>query len=118
MKTTPEQFAEFKQYHAEYLTRYGLRQWGIDYHHGPLAHSYAETEMQFKTKVAHVTLGVNWGNDAPLDSAQLRKTAKHEVNHLLLHALYWHAINRFISEDTLDEAEEAVVRTLDQLIPD
>jgi hypothetical protein len=118
VKTTTKHFAEFKRYHAEYLTKYGLLQWCIQYEHRAGETTWhAETEPHFAGKVATVRLAVEWGELRPLNTEQLRKTAKHEVNHLLLYSLYWHATARYISPDTLQEAEEAIVRTLDRLIP-
>ncbi|HYG12171.1 MAG TPA: hypothetical protein VD835_19650 [Pyrinomonadaceae bacterium] len=118
MKTTAKHFEEFKRYHAEYLSRYGLYQWRCEYRHGELENCYAETEMAFAGKCATVTFATRWTKTRPLNSAELKKLAKHEVNHTLLYSLYWHATARYIQPDTLNEAEEAIVRTLDQLIPD
>lgn len=118
MKTTAKHFKEFKRYHAEYLTRYGLLQWAVQYRHAPDDEGYACTEPKFKGKVATVTLATDWGSVRPVNSKELRRVAKHEVNHLLVFSLYWHATARYISPDTLEEAEHAIVRTLDQLIPD
>ena len=118
MKTTKTHFAEFKKYHAEYLERFGLLQWRCEYSHQHLQDSYAETAMKFIGKVAMVALATNWRDTRPLNSESLRRLAKHEANHMLVHSLYWHATARYISRDTLCEAEESLVRTLDQLIPD
>lgn len=118
MKVTAKHFAEFKKYHEEYLIRYGLLQWRVQYKHADSDDYHAATEPVFSGKVVTVTLATDWGDARPLNSAELRKTAKHEANHPLLHSLYWHATARYISRDTLVEAEEAIVRTLDRLIPD
>lgn len=118
LKTTSKHFEEFKRYHTEYLTRYGLLQWRVEYRHAALDESYAETETKYMGKCATITLATEWTKSRPPTSAELRRVAKHEVNHLLLNALYWHAKSRYIQPDTLNEAEEAIVRTLDQLIPD
>ena len=118
MKTTVKHFEEFKKYHAEYLMRYGLLQWSVEYKHGALDDAYAESEMGFRGKCLTVTFSADWTKTRPLNSDELRKLAKHEVNHTLLYSLYWHATARYIQPDTLQEAEEAIVRTLDRLIPD
>lgn len=119
MKTTAKHFEEFKKYHQEYITRYGLLQWRIQYEHKPgLTTYHAETNPDFMGKVVTVALAVEWGKKRPFNSYELKRVAKHEANHLLLYSLYWHATARFIHPDTLMEAEEAIVRTLDQLIPD
>lgn len=118
MKTSAKHFEEFKHYHAEYLKRYGLLQWSVEYKHAPLEDCYGETEMAFRGKCATVTLSTLWTKTRPLNSEELRKLAKHETNHILLYSLYWHATARYVQPDTLQEAEEAIVRTLDKLIPD
>lgn len=117
MKTTARHFEEFKRYHADYLKRFGLLQWRVEYEHKPLESSYAVSDFNFTGKCMCVTLATHWVDERPLNSRELRRLAKHEANHALLHGLYWHARARFIHPDTLDEAEEAIVRVLDQLIP-
>lgn len=118
LKTTKKHFEEFKKYHREYLERYGLFQWRFEYKHERLEDCYAESELNFTGKTASVTLATAWTKTRPLNSEELRRLAKHEVNHALLHSLYWHAKVRFIQPDALEEAEEAIVRRLDRLIPD
>lgn len=119
MRTTARHFEEFKRYHEGYVRRYGLIKWRVYYEHDNGDEEYyADTSANYTGKIVLVRLSVKWGEGRPLNSSELRKLAKHEANHLLLSDLYWHAKARFISTDTLIEAEEAVVRTLDQLIPD
>lgn len=118
MKTTAKHFADFKRYHAEYMRRYGLLQWRVEYEHKHLESSYATSDFNFTGKCMCVALATKWVMERPLNSRELRRLAKHEVNHALLHGLYWHARARFIQVDTLDEAEEGIVRVLDTLIPD
>jgi len=118
MKTTAKHFEEFKRYHAEYLTRFGLLQWRVEYKHEALEDSYAVSDMSFTGKCMEVTLATHWTKSRPPDSTELRRLAKHEAVHALLHGLYWHAKARFIQPDTLNEVEESIVRTLDRLIPD
>lgn len=118
MKTTKAHYDEFKRHHAEYVRRFGLLEWAVQYRHALEDEGYACTEPKFKGKVATVTLATDWGEVRPVNSRELRKVAKHEAIHLLTYSLYWHAAARYISPDTLEEAEHALVRTLDQLIPD
>ncbi len=113
MKTNKKHFELFKTECEEWIEKLGLFDWDLLIKHdkkknGALANLWTD----YAKKVATITLYEDWGdNDKPTDE-NIKKSARHEVLHLLLSRSRGLAQSRFITNDEIVEADEEIINRL------
>ena len=115
MKTTPKHFEAFKKYVWEWLGKMKVSGWDIYFDHLDLNNAYARTYYDHIGRVAIFKFCKEW-DDRPLNMKEISETAKHEVVELLIADYHSLALSRFVSEDALQIAREALVVTLTELL--
>lgn len=118
--TTPEHFALFKHEAQWFIDLFGLWDWRVEFRHelqeGDLAACEHNTGCG---KVATLTLSTDWGDHNPTPE-QMRKTAFHEVCHLLLADALGAACFMDLSPQQrfmhLDRAHHAIIRRLENVV--
>lgn len=108
-------FAQFKRYFEEYQQKFGLIGYKCYFKYKPLEDSFAEISINQIDMVATVILNSKLPEkDNPFKDT--KRSAKHEVIHLLLARLEDRAKSRYITENEIYEAVEEVVFKLERLI--
>ena len=116
MKTTKAHFKLFADEAKRCVSRWGLNDWDVSCYHMPLQDGrLAETRTQGRPAIAMVVLNTEW-ND-PISAEELRKTARHEVTHILLGRLTGMAHERFVQEEEVIACSEQTVNRLERLLP-
>lgn len=117
MKTTKKHFLIFKKEVLKFIDRFELNNWEICFGLTTKTDILSSLAIRLSGYIATFFLCENWDNRVmPLTEENVRKTAKHEVIHLLLARLAVNGAERFITPDQLTEAEEEVVRKLESII--
>lgn len=115
MKTTAKDFAVFKSACEEWVTQIGLHDWTLFYEHQTCDGGFAWCDASFEGRTATVGLSVEWKDTKPTPE-RLRRSALHEMLHLLLWELR-HLINsRVCTEHMIEAAEHAAIRRLERLL--
>lgn len=117
MKPTKKHFEIFKKECLKWIDRLELNGWEIQF-------GWTEKEGVFSSlggkligRTVTFFLCKDWSNTiTPLTESNIRKTAKHEVIHLLLLRFTINAVSRYVTSDELEEAEEEIVRKLEKII--
>jgi len=118
MKTTNKDFQLFKSECEKWLKRFELGGWKVYFTH------QAHSQDTFATCYSN-TLGRNatiyftdeWDDEIrKLTPEAVKETAKHEMIHLLLARLSDNGRARYVVIDEIDEAEEELVRKLENII--
>jgi hypothetical protein len=116
---TKKQFALFKKEHQKWCDAFGLFPWKMSYHIGTSSKFRGAWNMiEFENQLCHVYLDRNFekeDHEKNINEA-LKIAAKHEAIHILLAPLYIPCMERFIDEDTVNRANEDLVRRLETLI--
>lgn len=118
--TTPEHFALFKSEAQRFIDLFGLWDWRVDFRHELQEGRLAVCEHNTGDgKVATLVLSTDWAEHEPI-SEQIRKTAFHEVCHVLLaDALDAACYMDFSTQQRylhLDRAHHAVIRRLENVV--
>ncbi len=119
MKVTEKHFKIFKDECLRLQKEWGLTGWRIYFkHHKPeIRDAFATIRCNLENKVASIFLTKEWATEhRPLNEDELKKTAKHEMIHLVLDRLYILGINRFSREIEMKEANEEIVNILMKVI--
>jgi len=118
MKTTKIHYNLFKKECKYWIDRLKLDDWEVYFEHGGASdNAFATTRLRSVGGVATIQLTKDWdmtGCDDIEDG--IKKTAKHEVIHILLGRFSSNANTRCVTTDDLDESEEALVRKLEKII--
>lgn len=112
--TTKAGFLVFCEYFETYQKAFGLTSWSVAFRLKSLKFKRGQTSYNATSRVAVVTLATHW--DIPATADNLQRTALHECLHLLLAEFNTAAGDRFVSRESLDSLEEAVVVTLQNFI--
>ena len=111
--TSRQKLAIFKKEAERLRSALGLTEWSVDYTLGCSEEDNgAELNYNYYGRKACIALNPKFGSTA----SDVRRFAKHEVAHLLLAPLAHKAQQRFVQEQELDEAEEAIVRKLEEVL--
>ena len=112
MKTTPEQFEEFKTEFMRYVELLGLKAWDIDFELKPNKKLDAWLKISdLEERQLTVYISATSINKSP---AYL---AKHEALHLLLYKLTAIAHERYLAKESIiDEEAHAIIGTLEAII--
>ncbi len=109
-------FKEFVRWFTLYQKYLGLNGYKAYLKTEPLADSFADITVDQDGMVATVRLN-NSLSDKEKPYQDIHGSAKHEALHLLVGRLVDYARSRYISSIDIQEAEEELVRRLEQLIP-
>ena len=113
--TTATDFIRFKEETLKWIEKYNLGSWEVYFRHrdipdGTLA--LVDYDMEARFAVFH--FGKDWDTHAGGKSvAEIRKTAREEVRHLLLARFHLMALDRTLTEDALMEEEHAIINALE-----
>jgi len=115
-KTTVKEFKFFQQCCHNIITKLGLTEWSIYYDMITLKDCYASCDIDADN--LNVTINLSKYHHGEEDDSKifLKKTAIHEVIHILLAKLTKLAGNRYITEKELLSEEESIVNILEKII--
>jgi len=82
--------------------------WQVYFDHDDIGTTFANVAINYQGRVVTFTLCDDWKptDIRPLNKTELRKTALHEVVHLLIAPVRCIGVERFITEDEFDTAVE------------
>ena len=114
--TANRDFEIFKREFLKYQKLFGLTGWKVYFKYEESDVSFASIQMDFDNSVATVRLNSHLPDkDHPFKD--VRRSAKHEVIHLLLGRIEGEARARYTTQGTLGEALEEAIHRLESLIP-
>ena len=111
METTDNDYEIFQSEVRRLMVEYGLNEWGVFFQRQDLDGSYAEISADDEHKCATFIFAKTIEDEA-VEYLDVKRTARHEVFHLLLAPLSDVASRRFINQLQLYSAEEAIVNKL------
>lgn len=112
MKVNNEQFEDYKLYVEKFTRLLGLTEWKIYFkHHCEANEVFAEVATDILGMVASFRLANKLPNHCSQD-LDIKRSALHESLHLLLTPLRDLATKRFVTEDQIIQADEAIVNRL------
>jgi len=118
-QVTQKQFEFFKRECKRWLDVLGLYNWEVRYFLKPMDDGYAEVSFNHDGRMADVFLCEDWGSfrvSVPT-TAELRKTALHEVLEILLYPLRYIAECRYVlGVEEIDCACHNVIRVLEHVL--
>lgn len=109
---TEKDFSVFKAECQKWIRRFGLTDWKIHYHFEEVDDGLAGINRDFEGKIARISLNPFQENCTKQD-VNVKRSARHEVLHLLLGELDYLNGRRLISSNTWDAAEHTVIRRLE-----
>ena len=110
MKTTPEQFEQFKAEFGKYQCLFGLTDFRIVFIHEPVKDSYADINIGDHIATVRFTSEFDDGAKEGFDAAA---HGRHEAIHLLLWRLYSMAGQRHIMVHEIEDEWESLVRRIE-----
>lgn len=120
MKLTKKHFDLFKSECLKWIDGFELNNWEIYFSWQEKEEFRATTKSKLSGYVATIFLSRDWEFQEALEGTNLeneiKKSAKHEIIHLLLARLSTNGAVRFISLDDCQESEEELVRKLEKII--
>lgn len=118
MKTTKKHFKLFKRESKKWIKILGLQGWEVRFKHTPDVGdgNFADARTNSTNRAARLRLNTNWPEGHKLTSKEIRKTAFHEVCHIVMDLVGSCARSRHIMEHEIDEAEHAIIRTLESTL--
>jgi len=113
IKTTQKHFEIFKKEVRKWVDIFQLNGWQIYFKHKTNKTDFGGLATILKNKVATFFFTQSF-DDAVCSFTEeaIKKTARHEVIHLLLARLSCLVSERFVSENEVEEAEEEIVNIL------
>ena len=111
METTDNDYEIFQSEVRRLMVEYGLNEWGVYFQRQDLDGSYAEISVDDEHKTATFIFAKTIEDEA-VEYLDVKRTARHEVFHLLLAPLSDLASRRFVNQLQLYSAEEAMVNKL------
>ena len=120
IKTTKTDFRLFKKWFLYYADKAGLTEWRFDLVHGDCGDAYTTINSNSDGKVVTVCFNEIWcgRSGMPLNERNIKNTAKHEVNELLVSDLVDLAEQRFVTRKEIERVRHTLVRRLDTLVKD
>lgn len=110
---TKADFDVFRKECQRLISIFGLQEWSDYYEFGALEDCYAQVRMNYEGRVATLALNKEWPEDNRRPSRdELKKTALHEVLHILIYPIRANGGKRYIVEGTMNEIEEGTVNRL------
>ena len=119
MKTTKKHYELFKSECSRWIDKLGILDYRVCYYHEDWSDSYGEARAwcrwNIEGRIASMCLNTNWKRDE-VTISNIKRSAFHEVSHLLLGRLDTLASARFVMPEDLKEEIHAVIRRLENLV--
>ena len=106
-------FEQFVKYFKEYQHRFGLTGYRVYFKHEPLEDCFASISISEMVATVKLNIKLPEKNKVYKD---IKRSAKHEALHLLLHRIEYQAENRYATEEEIYNAVEELVFKLEELI--
>ena len=116
MKTTAKDFERFKTYCREWIEVFGLLDYRVHYIHAGGQTGFGRCSTNSVSRSSLIKLCKDWGHGIDVTDEELRRTALHEVLHIIMNGTVELAKARWVQEEELDTAEEAAVTRLENAI--
>lgn len=116
MKTTAKDFEKFKRYCAEWIEVFGLRDYRFCFFHPGGESGYGRCRANSLSRSARISLCKDWGKDIEVTDDELRRTALHEVLHVVFNQFVELSRERWVQEEEVLTAEEVAVTRLENAI--
>lgn len=114
-KTTKKDFKLFKKECRKWIEVFGLKNWCVRYEHTQLNDCLANILWNTNGMTATIRLGTERPKLAACKT-EIRRSAFHEVCHILLAKYYTIAQSRIITIGELDTVDHEIVRTLENTV--
>lgn len=111
---TKKEFAIFKAECQKWVNVFGLRDWKMYYHFEEIDNALGGINRDYEGKTARVSLHpfqCRVPRSEVIES--VKRTALHEILHLLLGELDWLRSSRVLTEQVWNAAEHGVIRRLE-----
>ncbi len=108
-------FVVFQEEFKKWQNKFGLNGYAVYFKYEPIDRLFAKIVFGGDNQVATVTLNSNLPEEVE-QWKNVKKSAKHEAIHLLIHRLEMNARWRYTSQSELDEAVEELTIKLEDLI--
>ncbi len=115
-KTTAKHFEIFKAECQKWIEIFGLKGWRFVFEHEDgMEDCHANYTVKLQGRVCTIFLSTDWRHEK-ITEEQLRKSAFHEVCHIVLVRLQIIGESRFIHADEFSEEVHAIIRTLENVL--
>lgn len=113
MKTTNKHFEIFKKEVKKWMNEFKIGGWEVYFKiNEEDKESLSGCSWNLKGKVCTFELNRNWPEGDKVDNNNIKKSALHEVLHLVIAKITTMAVRRYVNRDQVEEAEEEAVNTL------
>jgi len=118
MKTTKKQFDLFKSECKQWINKFQLNSWEVNFHHEDPNFERADCSLgaDCTFRRVDVKFSVNNFDEEVFNNQYIKDVAKHEMIHLLIEETKDRAYNRFLKEDDIVKANEELVRKIENII--
>jgi hypothetical protein len=106
------EFETFKAECRKWVKRFGLTDWKLAFHFEKVDRGLAGINHDYEGKIARVSLNPFQENCKRRD-VDVRRSARHEILHLLLGELHYLNGKRIVSDNMWEAAEHGVIRRLE-----
>ena len=115
-KTSKKDFELYKNECRKWIKIFGLLDWELYFEHESKTVD-ALAGCSFTRVGRNVTLWLskNWGTNK-VSTLDIKMTAFHEIGELLLSPLNDLAMERFVTQDQVEEATHVIIRTLENVV--
>lgn len=110
-----KEFATFKAECHRWIKIFGLTEWKIHYHFEEIENGLAAINRDFEGKIARISLNP-FQERCTKREVNVKRSARHEILHLLLGELEWMEGRRVISSQSWSAAEHGVIRRLEAML--
>jgi len=115
-KTTKAHFKYFKKHVKKYMKKWKVTGWNVYFYWEDTEGNLAKYGADYRAGAASFAFGTKW-KGVSVTKKRIKHAAKHEVGHLIVDPLYSLSLERCISRDELDTADERLVNHLVELLP-
>lgn len=116
--TNTKDFVLFVKSCKEWLLKFGVTEWRIDYEHDDLPNNATRGWVNFSVtgRWAVIGLAKNWGDEDEVTIARIKETAFHEVQELILSRLAVSPFDRSVDEERITEEVHIVIRRWENFV--
>lgn len=116
--TNTKDFVLFVKSCKEWLLKFGVTEWRIDYEHDDLPFNSTRGWVNFSVtgRWAVIGLAKNWGDEDEVTIARIKETAFHEVQELILSRLAVSPFDRSVDEERITEEVHIVIRRWENFV--
>lgn len=114
-ETTNKDFTLFKRECRKWINFFGLKEWHITYEHCDMKDANASVNWSVSACTARVKLAYSWDKEV-YNNDEIKKSAFHEICHLLLARMFAICNARYVTYDELEESNHQVIRVLENTV--